>query len=342
MIDKILIVGTDEIPHVGRSFRIAAEEFGTQTIIHDETEAFAEADSSYRGRAMFKLRRGKPSRWKEFNRELLKKIERTNPDVTLVVKGSYIAPETLKRAKEDTKTILINYSTDNPFNRMTSNRNIVESIPYYDIYFSARKSAIPAIMEHGAKRAEFILFGYDPTIHFPEETCNEEEEKKYSCDVSFVGVCGKEREGILLELLRRFNGTIKLYGGHYDNKVLREHWGGFVYGREYRLALRYSKISLCLVRKANMDDHVMRTFEIPACQTFMAAEGTDIHKLLFTDGKDAALFDSSEELIEKLHYFMKNDDERRSIGYRGWEEITSGGNTYLDRLKEMIAIVEGK
>lgn len=80
----------------------------------------------------------------------------------------------------------------------------------------------------------------------------------------------------------------------------------------------------------------MRSFEIPACGTFMLAERTDEHLAVFREGEEAAFFSSPEELLDKARYYLAHDEIRRRIARAGHARVTTGGHTYRDRLREII------
>jgi hypothetical protein len=138
-------------------------------------------------------------------------------------------------------------------------------------------------------------------------------------------------------LVEAGNIDLALYGGYWTHTArFRPFARGFAVGRQYRVALHGAAIALCLVRRANRDGHAMRTFEIPACGAFMLAERTEEHLALFREGQEAAFFGSSEELVSKVRYYLAHADERRRIAQAGYNRIVNGGNTYRDRLSELV------
>jgi spore maturation protein CgeB len=90
------------------------------------------------------------------------------------------------------------------------------------------------------------------------------------------------------------------------------------------------------VRRANRDDHVMRTFEIPACGAFMLTERTDTHLELFEEDREAAYFSSADELVSKVLYYLRHDSERMRISEAGYKKLSNGRHTYGDRLAQII------
>ena len=102
------------------------------------------------------------------------------------------------------------------------------------------------------------------------------------------------------------------------------------------MALSGAKIAPCLVRRANRDGHVMRSFEVPACCTFMLAERTEEHLELFEEGKEAAYFSSPEQLVEKVRYYLTQEKERKRMAEAAYRKVTSGKHTYKDRLENIL------
>jgi spore maturation protein CgeB len=187
----------------------------------------------------------------------------------------------------------------------------------------------------------FVPFGYKPTVHYPEKPVAPEEHTRFDSDVVFIGGCDADRVPYFEALVKSLPDLrLHLYGGYWDrHSLLRRYYRGFALGRHYRLALGSAKIALNLVRRANRDGHVMRSFEIPACGAFMLAERTQEHLEWFEEGKEAAYFDSPDELVEKVRYYLSWDEERRRIAEAAYREVTLGGHTYKARLIQILEAV---
>jgi len=277
----------------------------------------------------------------ELNAALIERSRAFRPTVLLIAKGAWISPATLRRIKREVGALLVNWATDDPFNPVVASDDLVQSISLYDLYLCPRRAMIDDAIRSGCPRAVFVPFGYKPEIHFPECPASDQERARFDCDVAFVGGADRERAAVFAEIVRELP-ELKLhcYGGYWNRwPRLRRYARGFATGRDFRLALGGSKIAINLVRHANRDDNVMRSFEIPACGAFMLSERTPTHGSIFRDGVDAVLFDSTAELIAKIRIFLDDESRRRAIAASGHERIVGGRHTYSDRLDSILEAV---
>jgi len=281
----------------------------------------------------------RPLTYWALNRAMLESARRLRPDLLIVCKGAYVAPDTLKSIKAETGATLINYATDDPFNPLVSNSSLVESVSIYDLFATTKRAIIEDLKKAGCKNIVYIQFAYQPSVHFPEAPATAQERARFESDVVFLGGCDADRIPFFEALVRAFPDLrLHLYGGYWQrHPTLRRYARGMAVGRDYRLALSGSAIALNLVRRANRDGHVMRTFEIPACGAFMLAERTDEHRELFDEGREAAYFSSPDEMVEQVGFYLAHPSLRKQIGDAGYRKVTSGRHTYTDRLLQMIA-----
>lgn len=274
----------------------------------------------------------------QLNRALVRTAAEVHPDIVLVVKGAQIEPDTLIAVREQTGATLVNFATDDPFNPAVSTSWLVRSIPLYDVYACSKRAIMPDVRAAGAPQVVYLPFGYKESVHFPERPATPEEVRRFSSDAVFIGGADHDRVPYFEVLLRRLpNLRLHLYGGYWDHyPALRRYYRGFARGRAFRLALGGAAIALNLVRRANRDGHVMRTFEIPACGAFMLAERTDEHLELFAADHEAAYFSTPDEMVEQVRYYLAHEESRARIAARGHERAVRGGNTYADRMKAIL------
>ena len=73
-------------------------------------------------------------------------------------------------------------------------------------------------------------------------------------------------------------------------------------------------VSVCLVRRANRDEHVMRTFEAPAMGACLAMEDTSEHRAIFGEHGHAVLyFSGPESLVNVCKELLESPELRRKL-----------------------------
>jgi spore maturation protein CgeB len=334
---RLLLVDTTLYAPVSPFFVAAAGELGYQSLFVDEAPYLWPLETSMLQKIGYRLLHRRPlTRWR-YNQALLTAARRFRPDIVVAVKGAYIMPATLRRIKKATGATLINYATDDPFNRANSTPDLVAGIPAYDLYACTKRAIMEDVKKAGCSTVIHTMFGYNPSVHFPESPATADEIRRFGSDVALIGGADRDRLRDLEPLLAARDLALALYGGYWSSDPrFRPHARGFAVGRDYRLALGGARIGLCMVRRANRDGHAMRSFEIPACGTFMLAERTDEHLEVFREDQDAAFFSTPEELLDKIRYYLAHDDVRRRIAEAGRARVTTGGHAYLDRLRDMV------
>jgi spore maturation protein CgeB len=332
---RILLIGSGVFYGVSAFFRHALESM-------DEHQFTFLDEDRYSGRSLvhriaYRLLGRRPLAYWAFNRDVLIQAQKYQPQIVLVVKGAHLAPRTLARVKQTTGAFLVNYATDDPFNPSHRHAGLIASIRYYDLYVSTKRAIMDDVRQAGCSDVIYVPFGYAPELHFPEKPATQDEMNKFTCDVVFAGGGDADRFPILRAIASIPDIALHLYGGYWKKDTfLAPYARGFVLGRDYRLALGRANIALCLVRRANRDGHVMRTFEVPACGGFMLAERTEEHLELFEENKEAVFFSSTEELVEKTRFYLAHESDRNQIAENGYKRVVEGNNTYTHRLQDIL------
>jgi spore maturation protein CgeB len=274
----------------------------------------------------------------DLNYTLAERAIAFRPNLVVVLMGFHIAPEVLAHIKDKTGAVLVNYATDDPFNRRLRTPELIRSIPHYDLFASTKRAIMPDLRTAGACAVSYVRFGYKPSAHFPEPPMRESEREQFGAEVAFVGEGDASRRPFFEALIESIpNLNLALYGGLWNReRRLRKYFRGSVRDRDLRMAFSGAKIVVNLVRRENRDDHVMRTFEAPACGAFVLHERTQSHLEIFKEGHQAAFFESTEELVDKVRYYLAHDRERERIQQSGHQRTVTAGHSYRHRLEEII------
>lgn len=277
-------------------------------------------------------------------REFIKTVAKTKPDLILILKGWFFSPSMLAyMRKAHPETILFCFNPDNPFNTWhfgSNNSWITKSIPLYDAYFIWGKFLIDQLKSSGAPRVYYLPFAYDPEIDYPVRP-TPEDKAQLGSDIVFVGTWDKERE-FWLSHLTDFN--LGIWGGDYwitrcKNKKLRQCYkGNAEHGEFLSKVLASCKISLNILRLQNKTSHNLRTFESPACGAFVLAERSAEAQGFFAEGKEAAYFSTPAELKEKVIYYLDHQQEREKIAEAGYQRLRSSGYTYLESVQQILQV----
>jgi spore maturation protein CgeB len=100
-----------------------------------------------------------------------------------------------------------------------------------------------------------------------------------------------------------------------------------------------AKVNLCLVRRANRDGHVMRSFEIAAIGGCMLAEDTEEHRAIFGgDGESVHYFRTAKQAAALARLLIDRPAERARLAASVRDRVGRGAHTYRDRLRTMLDI----
>ena len=278
---------------------------------------------------------------RRMNRRLVQQAESYQPDAVLVLKGEHVFPSSLVAIRQRTGAKLLNWNGDNPFNLMNSSRYLLNSIPIYDCLFIWGKCLIEPLYKAGARRVEYLPFGYEPAIHHPVSV-TEEERQLLGNDVVFVGTWEPPREAILSQLL---DFDLAIWGNSWEHLALssplRECVRGRArYGEEMAKILNASKICLNFIRKQNGNAHNMRTFEIPACGAFMLTTRTKEQCEFFAEGEEIACFGDVAELRQQISCYLEHPQKITAIAKRSHERVLHDNHAYVDRMRFVLAITD--
>lgn len=271
------------------------------------------------------------------------------PNIVWIEKGNVIKPRTLKMLKHHfPDTIIVGISEDDMVAWHNRTWDYTFGLKYYDVVFTTKTHNCGAngLAQFHPKRVSFIYKSYNESAFYPMILC-EEDKKKYGADVSFVGSYEKERAESLHYLSS--NGvTVRIWGNGWK-KYKKRHQNMNVEHRPivnthedlaYTKALCASKINLCFLRKMNQDKHTDRSIEIPASGSFMLAERTPEHEILFKENHEAVFFSSNEELLEKTKYYLTHSCEREQIAMRGRERCLQSGYSFSSRVQSILTRLE--
>ncbi len=320
--------------HLGLHFLKAAEKSGLAVSLLDRRSAY-EGNFLLR-QIKWRLLDRRPVGLEAFSRKTAEFFRSKKHDFLL---ATGLAPLTAEALSEigGTGVVRAVYLTDDPFNPVHGSKWFFKALPLYDLVFTGRKANMGDLKGAGCARVEYLPFGYAPEIHFPEAP-TEAEKEKYDCDVSFVGGADADRVPYLAALIAG-GLKVKVYGGYWNRyPSTRGSWEGFVLDSPLRKSVSGSKTCLCLVRRANRDGHVMRTFELAAMGACILAEDTEEHREIYGGPEEGTVeyFKDIPDLVQKARALSNDPSRRESMRKKAHERITQGANTYEDRLKTIL------
>lgn len=263
-------------------------------------------------------------------------------DYVWVDKGLWIHPETLAAVRAATGGLLIHYTPDPQvtFQRLKS-RLFLPSIPLYDVLFTTKRFELEAYRQHGARDVRLVHQSYDDGVLLPRRL-SESERARFRSEVCFVGQ-HTDHYARLLRAVARSGARLRIWGPRWRATLWRNRWargsfcGDGVWGEDYTGALGGADIALCLLSKRYPETTTTRTFEIPACGTFMLAERTDDHCALFEEGNEAEFFADEAELLDKLGYYLRHAGVRERIAAAGRARCLRDGHGNRARVQAMLA-----
>ena len=221
---------------------------------------------------------------------------------------------------------------------MRSNWHL-RALPFYDLVFSPRRSNLDDFQRLGCPKVHYLPFGYDETLFASPVQSGDTP----AHDVLFVGGADADRAAFMTEFMRH-GPPVAVAGGYWERyPAFRAYALGTKPPEVIRALTAAAKVNLCLVRRANRDGHVMRSFEIAAAGGCMLAQDTDEHREIFgPEGEAVVYFRDAKEAAQRARALLCDSSERKRLAAGLHRRIVGGAHTYAHRLATMLGIASGR
>lgn len=199
-------------------------------------------------------------------------------------------------------------------------------------------------------RSVYVQHAYCNAVHYIQPVSI-----RHAADVFMVGTGFPERIR-LLSKVDWSNVDFRIFGGNWgdiqESKAIEEFYNLDFLDNSTDVAKYYSnsRISLNIFRTAKWPgENVLhidpdeaysispRCYEIMGCGGFLLTDIRPELDELFDVGKDLVVFDGAEDLGDKVHYYLRHDNERNRIAMSGYRAVRE--HTYEDRARKIIDFV---
>lgn len=246
-------------------------------------------------------------------------------DVVWIDKGLWVWPATVETLKTITGAVVVHYTPDPAFAVHTS-RHFSCALPLYDLCVTTKRYELDRYRQAGARDVVFTWQGIDD--RFVALDMQNVADEMARGGVVFIGHAERHYGEVLASVGHR-HPELKIWGPGWERYATKHAAvrafvrGGPIWGSDYTAELARASIGLGLLSKYCPDQFTTRTFEIPAAGALLVAERTEEHRELFEEGKEAEFYSSTEELEEKIDFYLRHDQARRRIAERGRRKTLS-------------------
>lgn len=143
-----------------------------------------------------------------------------------------------------------------------------------------------------------------------------------------------ERLDLLEAVSKRHTVDIFTYFDGFSMLNLRNH-GYADYNTEMPLVFKRSKINLNITLRGIRSGVPLRAFDIMGAGGFLLSNFQADYLDLFVPGEDFVYYESKEDLLQKIDYYLTHEEERAAIARNGHDKVAAA-HTYRHRVREML------
>ena len=257
--------------------------------------------------------------WKK-NRQLLNEVKKNKYDLTFLIKINTINYKIIPKLNKFTKTWY--FFMDPLETALDINAHKYASLSTWS---NATFSSVNSLFRKFGANSYYITQGINPNIF---NTGNKENMKER--DVIFIGSESPKRRKFV-NFLKENKINIKCFGQGWKNKP--------IYLKELVDKYRASKIILNFTR-GNIGFSI-RVFQVLGTGSFLISEYCQDLPIFFKKGIHLEWFRTSEELLELINFYLKNDKIREKVARQGYEYVQK--NFIWEKIMEkIIQIINNK
>lgn len=337
-LSRVLIVGHAGDIHLGAHLRDGARELGLEARVCDMSAA-------YRGPRLLRAvawRVGDRRPWSmaPFGRAVLDEVTRFSPDVVITTGVAPLEHDDVLAIGRASGAKTVSFLSDDPWNPAHRASWFLDALAAYDVVCSPRPAIAADLARAGVRRVVPLSFAYNPRVHYPEPAPRGGVAGAGDWDVAVIGGADGERVALVAPLVAS-GLRVGLFGGYWARfRATRRAAQGMLDAEGLRRVTTGARVTVGLVRRANRDDHAMRSFEAPAMRACIVADRTPGHEALYgADGEAVRFFQTGGDLVKIVRALVEDPGTCERLRASAHGLITGGSHTYRDRLATVLEAV---
>jgi spore maturation protein CgeB len=269
-------------------------------------------------------------------------IQDFNPTIMLTMNGDKLSKGVLRLLSNHcVKKIL--WLTEDPYYIDRT----MDLIGHYDYVFTIESSAVEIYQQTGHNHIYHLPLGTDPNTFYPSKKGS-----NYHFDLCLVGFPYASRIKLITLLLEETPYSVLVVGrwkGVINHKRLSVRHG-WIHPKRVSSFYQHAKINLNTLRhyKESGNENSLnvvnesinnRTFDIAASNSFQIVQYCKDLSHLFQEKEEITSFQSHQELLQKIDYYLHHPEERAQIAKNSTIK-TLAHHTFAHRLEYIFKIVE--
>ncbi|MCM1242763.1 MAG: glycosyltransferase, partial [Roseburia sp.] len=149
-------------------------------------------------------------------------------------------------------------------------------------------------------------------------------------------ITGLERMELLTAITEKHTLDLFTHDKSFSMPGLRNH-GPVDYYDRMPLIFKQSKINLNISLRSIKSGIPLRAFDIMGSGGFLLSNFQSDFLDDFIPEEDFVYYESKEDLLQKIDYYLAHEEERKSIAQNGHDKVAAA-HTYRHRVREMLAL----
>ena len=291
---------------------------------------------------------GLDARSRRLNRELLRFARERELNFLWIDKGQWVSAATLGELRRAGVT-LAHHVTDALWPRnlrlQLTRLRLAANARLYDHYVTSNGSDFQRLERVMPGRVVLTQLGYDERRFEASPIEDAAVVARWRREVVFVGHHEPRTErgiGALIDA----GLPVQVFGRRWlerarRNPKLAGHVNDNLGEQDYISVLKLARIGLCFVSEWNYNETAGRSYEIPACGTFLLAMRTAEHLRHYCESAEAEFFGDEAELVAKVRRYLADDLARRQVAERGRIRCVTSGYSWREIMLRDWAAIRG-
>jgi spore maturation protein CgeB len=279
----------------------------------------------------------------------LETLPQPHPQLLLALDGLEMPTAEIERIRESGVKTAVWFGDDPYYLDLTR-----EIALHYDHVFTLDQNSVAEYQKAGAAQVHFMPFAADTSVFRPLRV-----DYRQQLDICFIGSAFWNRVRFFDEIAGYLKKKKLLISGiwwkrlkHYHALKPKIRLGTWMSPENTALIYNRAKIVINLHRSHDDDSYNYNREKIPATtpnpRTFEicgsgALQLTDMRADLpqfYVPGEEIVVYENPADLVEKIEYYLQNEEERQRIAMKGLYR-THWGQTYRHRLSSLLTQIFG-